>query len=401
MLVGKKILLGVTGGIAAYKTAFIVRLLIKAGAEVKVILTESAVSFVTPLTLATLSRNPVHLDFINEEDGTLDWNNHVELGLWADFMIIAPVTANTMSKMASGSSDNLLLATYLSAKCPVYFAPAMDLDMYQHPTTKANLQKLQSFGNIMIPATSGELASGLDGEGRMEEPEKIIAFIVQHLKEGLPLANKKVLITAGPTYEAIDPVRFIGNHSSGLMGIELAKKASLLGADVVLVLGPSNLNVNDTSIEVVHILSADEMYEAAVTHFKQADVVIAAAAVADYKPKQVAKEKIKKSSDDLTLQLVKNKDILLTLGKEKKDQYLVGFALETENELANALQKLKKKNLDAIVLNSLRDKGAGFGNSTNKITFIDKNSSIKSFEVKIKAEVASDIWNEIISRIHA
>ena len=401
MLVGKKILLGVTGGIAAYKTAFIVRLLIKAGAEVKVILTESAVSFVTPLTLATLSRNPVHLDFINEEDGTLDWNNHVELGLWADFMIIAPVTANTMSKMASGSSDNLLLATYLSAKCPVYFAPAMDLDMYQHPTTKANLQKLQSFGNIMIPATSGELASGLDGEGRMEEPEKIIAFIVQHLKEGLPLANKKVLITAGPTYEAIDPVRFIGNHSSGLMGIELAKKASVLGADVVLVLGPSNLNVNDTSIEVVHILSADEMYEAAVTHFKQADVVIAAAAVADYKPKQVAKEKIKKSSDDLTLQLVKNKDILLTLGKEKKDQYLVGFALETENELANALQKLKKKNLDAIVLNSLRDKGAGFGNSTNKITFIDKNSSIKSFEVKIKAEVASDIWNEIISRIHA
>jgi phosphopantothenoylcysteine decarboxylase/phosphopantothenate--cysteine ligase len=316
-------------------------------------------------------------------------------------MIIAPLTANTMSKMASGSSDNLLLATYLSAKCPVYFAPAMDLDMYQHPTTKANLQKLQSFGNIMIPATSGELASGLDGEGRMEEPEKIIAFIVQHLKEGLPLASKKVLITAGPTYEAIDPVRFIGNHSSGLMGIELAKKASLLGADVVLVLGPSNLNVNDTSIEVVRILSADEMYEAAISHFNQADVVIAAAAVADYKPRQVAKEKIKKSTDDLTLELVKNKDILLTLGKAKKDQYLVGFALETENELANALQKLKKKNLDAIVLNSLRDKGAGFGGSTNKITFIDKNSSIKSFEVKTKAEVASDIWNEIISRIHA
>jgi len=401
MLVGKKILLGVTGGIAAYKTAFLVRLLIKAGAEVKVILTESAVSFVTPLTLATLSRNAVHLDFINEEDGTLDWNNHVELGLWADIMIIAPLTANTMSKMASGSSDNLLLATYLSAKCPVYFAPAMDLDMYQHPTTKANLQKLASFGNIMIPATSGELASGLDGEGRMEEPEKIISFIVQHLKKGLPLASKKVLITAGPTYEAIDPVRFIGNHSSGLMGIELAKKASLLGADVVLVLGPSNLNVNDTSIEVVRILSADEMYEAAISHFKHADVVIAAAAVADYKPKQVAKEKIKKFTDDLSLELVKNKDILLTLGKAKKDQYLVGFALETENELTNALQKLKKKNLDAIVLNSLKDKGAGFGGSTNKITFIDKNSSIKSFEVKTKAEVASDIWNEIISRIHA
>jgi len=401
MLVGKKILLGVTGGIAAYKTAFLVRLLIKAGAEVKVILTESAVSFVTPLTLATLSKNPVHLDFINEDDGTLDWNNHVELGLWADLMIIAPATANTMSKMANGNSDNLLLATYLSAKCPVYFAPAMDLDMYQHPTTKASYQKLQSFGNIMIPATSGELASGLDGEGRMEEPEKIIAFIIQHLKEGLPLANKKVLITAGPTYEAIDPVRFIGNHSSGLMGAELAKKASSLGANVVLVLGPSDIKINDPAIEVVHITSADEMFAAAVTHFKKAEVVIAAAAVSDYKPKKVAKEKIKKSTNDLTLELVKNKDILLTLGKAKKDQYVVGFALETENELANALQKLKKKNLDAIVLNSLRDKGAGFGGSTNKITFIDKNSSIKSFEVKTKAEVASDIWNEIISKIYA
>ena len=253
----------------------------------------------------------------------------------------------------------------------------------------------------MIPPTSGELASGLDGEGRMEEPEEIIAFIVQQLKEGLPLANKKVLITAGPTYEAIDPVRFIGNHSSGLMGVELAKKAASLGANVVLVLGPSNIKVNEDAIEVVHITTADEMYEAANSHFKNAEVVIAAAAVADYKPKKVANEKIKKSTDDLTLELIKNKDILLTLGKAKKDQYLVGFALETENELANALQKLKKKNLDAIVLNSLKDKGAGFGGSTNKITFIDKNSSIKSFEVKTKAEVASDIWNEIISRIHA
>jgi phosphopantothenoylcysteine decarboxylase/phosphopantothenate--cysteine ligase len=401
MLVGKKILLGVTGGIAAYKTTFLVRLLIKAGAEVKVILTESAVSFVTPLTLATLSRNPVHLDFINEKDGTLNWNNHVELGLWADLMIIAPATANTMSKMANGSSDNLLLATYLSAKCMVYFAPAMDLDMFQHPTTKNSYKKLQSFGNIMIPPTSGELASGLDGEGRMEEPEKIIEFIEQHLKEGLPLSNKKVLITAGPTYEAIDPVRFIGNHSSGLMGIELAKKAVSLGASVVLVLGPSGIKINDPSIQVVHITSADEMYEAALAHYKNAEVMIAAAAVADYKPKNVAKEKIKKSTDTLSIELIKNKDILLTLGKAKKKQYLVGFALETENELANALQKLKKKNLDAIVLNSLRDKGAGFGGTTNKITFIDKNSSIKSFEVKTKAEVASDIWNEIISKIHA
>ncbi len=401
MLVGKKVLLGVTGGIAAYKTTFLVRLLKKAGAEVKVILTESAVSFVTPLTLATLSKNPVHLDFINEKDGTLDWNNHVELGLWADMMIIAPATANTMSKMANGNSDNLLLATYLSAKCLVFFAPAMDLDMYQHPTTKASYQKLKSFGNIMIPATSGELASGLDGEGRMEEPEKILSFIIQHLKQGLPLANKKVLITAGPTYEAIDPVRFIGNHSSGLMGIELANKASSMGAQVVLILGPSALKIKDSSIEVIRITSADEMYNAAVKHFENAEVVIAAAAVADYRPKNAAKEKIKKSADSLSLELVKNKDILLSLGKAKKNQFLVGFALETENELANALQKLKKKNLDAIVLNSLSDKGAGFGGGTNKITFIDKNSSIKSFEVKTKAEVASDIWNEIIARIHA
>ncbi len=401
MLAGKKILLGVTGGIAAYKTTFLVRLLLKAGAEVKVILTQSAVSFVTPLTLATLSKNPVHLDFINEADGTLDWNNHVELGLWADLMIIAPATANTLSKMANGSSDNLLLATYLSAKCKVFFAPAMDLDMYQHPTTKANYQKLQSFGNIMIPATTGELASGLDGEGRMEEPEKIVEFIEDYLKEGLPLSHKKVLITAGPTYEAIDPVRFIGNHSSGLTGIELAKKAASLGADVVLVLGPSAIQVNDTSIQVIRVTSADEMYAAVMENFKNAEVVIAAAAVADYKPKNQAKEKIKKSSDSLSIELVKNKDILHTMGTSKTGQYLVGFALETENELANALQKLKKKNLDAIILNSLKDEGAGFGGSTNKITIIDKNSSIKTFEVKSKAKVASDIWKEIISKMHA
>ncbi|MGB5645564.1 MAG: bifunctional phosphopantothenoylcysteine decarboxylase/phosphopantothenate--cysteine ligase CoaBC [Muriicola sp.] len=401
MLAGKKILLGVTGGIAAYKTTFLVRLLIKAGAEVKVILTQSAVSFVTPLTLATLSKNPVHLDFINEADGTLDWNNHVELGLWADLMIIAPATANTLSKMANGSSDNLLLATYLSAKCKVFFAPAMDLDMYQHPTTKANYQKLQSFGNIMIPATSGELASGLDGEGRMEEPEKIVEFIEDYLKEGLPLSHKKVLITAGPTYEAIDPVRFIGNHSSGLMGVELAKKAASLGADVVLVLGPSAIQINDTSIQVIRVTSADEMYVAVMENFKNAEVVIAAAAVADYKPKNRAKEKIKKSSDSLNIELVKNKDILLSMGKSKTGQYLVGFALETENELANALQKLKKKNLDAIILNSLKDEGAGFGGSTKKITIIDTNSSIKAFEVKTKAKVASDIWKEIISKMHA
>ena len=401
MLEGKKILLGVTGGIAAYKTAFLVRLLIKAGAEVKVILTESAASFVTPLTLATLSKNPVHLDFIKEEDGTIDWDNHVELGLWADLMIIAPATANTLSKMANGSCDNLLLATYLSAKCPVYFAPAMDLDMYRHPSTKASIEKLQSYGNIMIPAATGELASGLAGEGRMEEPEKIVEVVLQHMRKGLPLENKKVLITAGPTHEAIDPVRYIGNHSTGLMGVELAEKASSLGAVVTLVLGPSHLELKDPSIELIRVNSADEMYAAAMNSFDKADVVISAAAVADYKPKSVAKYKIKKKTDTLTLDLVKNQDILMSMGKVKKGQFLVGFALETENELSNALQKLKKKNLDAIVLNSLKDKGAGFGGSTNKVTFIDKNSSIKSFDVKTKADVALDIWNEIVDRLNA
>jgi phosphopantothenoylcysteine decarboxylase/phosphopantothenate--cysteine ligase len=401
MLAGKKVLLGVTGGIAAYKSAFLVRLLIKAGAEVKVILTESAVSFVTPLTLATLSKNPVHLDFIKEEEGTVDWENHVELGLWADLMLIAPVTANTLSKMANGTCDNLLLATYLSAKCPVYFAPAMDLDMYRHPSTKASIEKLQSYGNVMIPAAIGELASGLSGEGRMEEPEKIVEYIVQHLKEGLLLIGKKVLITAGPTHEAIDPVRYIGNQSTGLMGIELAEKAAALGAEVTLVLGPSSLVVKVPAIHLVRVTSAEEMYEAAMESYEQSDIVISAAAVADYRPKTAASEKIKKKEQSLSLELVKNRDILMELGKLKKNQFLVGFALETENELSNALQKLKKKNLDAIILNSLRDKGAGFGGSTNKITFIDKNSSIKSFEVKNKAEVALDIWNEIINRLHA
>lgn len=401
MLAGKKILLGITGGIAAYKTAFLVRLLIKAGAEVKVILTESAASFVTPLTLATLSKNPVHLDFVREEEGTVDWNNHVELGLWADLMLIAPATANTLSKMASGSCDNLLLATYLSAKCPVYIAPAMDLDMYRHPSTKASLDKLESFGNIIIPATVGELASGLSGEGRMEEPEEIVEFIFKELRKGLPLENKKVLITAGPTHEAIDPVRYIGNHSTGLMGIELAERASALGAKVTLVLGPSSLRVKDVSIRVIRVTSAEEMYRAAMEAYAETDFMIGAAAVADYRPKTAAVEKIKKKEEGLTLELVKNRDILQELGKVKENQYLVGFALETENELANALQKLKKKNLDAIILNSLKDEGAGFGSSTNKITFIDKNSSIKSFDVKNKAEVALDIWNEIISRLHA
>lgn len=401
MLSGKKILLGITGGIAAYKTTFLVRLLIKAGAEVKVILTESALSFVTPLTLATLSKNPVLTSFIEEEGGSVDWNNHVELGLWADIMLIAPATANTLSKMANGTCDNLLLATYFSAKCEVFFAPAMDLDMYKHPATKASLKKLQTFGNIMIPAGEGELASGLFGKGRMSEPEDIVQFMQEHIAGTLPLKGKKVLITAGPTYEAIDPVRFIGNHSSGLMGFELAKAAAKLGGEVVLISGPSQLTAENSSIEIVRVVSAQEMFLAVHRYYVDCDIAIGAAAVSDYRPDNVSEQKIKKDAETLKINLVKNKDILLSMGDKKKHQYLVGFALETENELENAKNKLQKKNLDAIVLNSLNDKDAGFGKSTNKITFIDKNLEIKTFEVKNKAEVALDIFNEIIHRGHA
>tara|TARA_R100001369_G_scaffold90286_2_gene129074 strand:- start:1319 stop:2524 length:1206 start_codon:yes stop_codon:yes gene_type:complete len=401
MLGGKNILLGITGGIAAYKTTFLVRLLIKAGANVKVVLTESASSFVSPLTLATLSKNAVLSSFVDEENGSVSWNNHVELGLWADIVLIAPATANTLSKMANGTCDNLLMATYLSAKCPVYFAPAMDLDMYKHPSTTATFKKLLSFGNIMIPATSGELASGLIGEGRMAEPEDIVDFLNDHLAKGLPLNGKKVLITAGPTYEAIDPVRFIGNHSSGLMGYELARNAANLGAKVFLVSGPSHLTVQHSQIELIKVTSADEMYKATVALYPDMDIVICAAAVADYRPKLVSDQKIKKTSDEFTITLVKNKDILFSLGEMKKEQYLVGFALETENEVDNAIGKLKRKNLDAIVLNSLNDSGAGFGKLTNKISFIDKNLDIKTFELKTKAEVALDILNEIKNRIHA
>jgi len=401
MLSGKNILLGITGGIAAYKTTFLVRLLIKAGAQVKVILTESASSFVSPLSLATLSKNQVLSSFVKEENDSIDWNNHVELGLWADLMLIAPATANTLSKMANGTCDNLLLAVYLSAKCPVFFAPAMDLDMYKHPTSKTSFEKLQSFGNVMIAATSGELASGLHGEGRMAEPEDIITFIKHYLGEGLPLSGKQVLITAGPTYEAIDPVRFVGNHSTGLMGYELAREAARLGARVILVSGPSSLKIDHDLIQLIKVVSADEMYDAVHLNYADTDIAICAAAVADYRPKEVAGQKIKKKSDELSIDLVKNKDILLSLGKQKKNQFLVGFALETENELENAKGKLKKKNLDAIVLNSLNDSGAGFGKLTNKITFIDKNSVIKAFDLKSKAAVAADIFSEITSRINA
>ncbi|MDI5894683.1 bifunctional phosphopantothenoylcysteine decarboxylase/phosphopantothenate--cysteine ligase CoaBC [Flavobacterium algoritolerans] len=395
VLSGKKILLGVSGGIAAYKTATLVRLFIKAGAHVQVIMTPASKDFVTPLTLSTLSKNPVHSSFYNQEDENEKWNNHVELALWADLMVIAPATANTLSKMTNGTCDNLLIAAYLSAKCPVYFAPAMDLDMYKHPSTIANFYSLTQFGNVIIPAESGELASGLSGEGRMAEPENIIAFLEADLNSKLPLKGKKILITAGPTYEAIDPVRFIGNHSSGKMGFDIAISAANLGASVILVSGPTNCKVSNPLINVIPIVSAEEMYVACHQFYPDVDVAIAAAAVADYKPKNVAHQKIKKAADDFTIELEKTKDILASLGEQKKSQFLIGFALETENEIENAILKIQKKNLDLIVLNSLQDKGAGFGKATNKVTFIDKNFNIEPMELKSKEAVADDILEKV------
>jgi phosphopantothenoylcysteine decarboxylase / phosphopantothenate---cysteine ligase len=401
VLSGKKILLGISGGIAAYKTANLVRLLIKAGAQVQVVMSPASLHFVTPLTLATLSKNPVYSTFFNEEERTGEWNNHVELGLWADFMLIAPATANTLSKMANGNCDNLLIATYLSAKCPVYFAPAMDLDMYKHPSTLDSFQKLKSFSNIMIPAESGELASGLVGEGRMAEPENIVAFLENDIVSKLPLKGKKILITAGPTYEAIDPVRFIGNHSSGKMGFDIANEAANLGAEVILVSGPTHLNVKNTSINLVRVTSAQDMYEACHVYYNNVDVAIAAAAVADYRPKNIANQKIKKNETTFSIELEKTKDILASLGELKKDQFLIGFALETENEIEHAKQKIQKKNLDLIVLNSLNDKGAGFGQPTNKVTFISKEFEIEPKELKSKEEVAKDIINKVIQFYNA
>ncbi|WMW77157.1 bifunctional phosphopantothenoylcysteine decarboxylase/phosphopantothenate--cysteine ligase CoaBC [Flavobacterium sp. 20NA77.7] len=401
VLSGKKILLGVSGGIAAYKTATLVRLFIKAGAQVQVVMTPASKDFVTPLTLATLSKNPVYSSFYNEPDDTNAegvWNNHVELALWADMIVIAPATANTLSKMASGTCDNLVLATYLSAKCPVYFAPAMDLDMYKHSSTLANFTTLQSFGNIMIPAETGELASGLQGEGRMAEPENIISFLEKDLESKLPLKGKKIMVTAGPTYEAIDPVRFIGNHASGKMGFDIALKAAEKGAEVVLITGPTHLCLKHTNVEIVSVVSADEMYEACFANYDAVDAVIAAAAVADYKPKKMATHKIKKSEDTFSIELEKNKDILLSLGQNKKSQFLIGFALETENEIENAKAKILKKKLDYIVLNSLNDKGAGFGTPTNKVTFIDKEFNCFEQELKSKELVAEDIVNLIVKK---
>ena len=396
VLSGKKILLGVSGGIAAYKTAHLVRLFIKAGAQVQVVMSPASLHFVTPLTLATLSKNPVYSTFYNEEEATGEWNNHVELGLWADLMLVAPATANTLSKMANGNCDNLLIATYLSAKCPVYFAPAMDLDMYKHPSTLDSFHKLKSFGNIIISAESGELASGLSGEGRMAEPENIVAFLENDLLERLPLKGKKILITAGPTYEAIDPVRFIGNHSSGKMGFDIANEAANKGAEVILVSGPTHLNVQNSSIKLIRVTSAQDMYDACHEYYNNVDVAIAAAAVADYRPKNVADQKIKKNEATFSIELEKTKDILASLGEQKKKQFLIGFALETENEIEHAKQKIQKKNLDLIVLNSLNDKGAGFGLPTNKVTFISKDFIVEPKELKSKEEVAQDIINKVI-----
>lgn len=401
ILSGKKVLLGISGGIAAYKSAFLVRLFIKAQASVKVVMTENSKEFVTPLTLSTLSKNKVYSSFTDPDQENALWNNHVDLGLWADLMVIAPATANTMSKMATGTSDNFLLATYLSATCPVFIAPAMDLDMYSHPTTQENIATLIQRGNIIIPAESGELASGLVGQGRMAEPEGIVSLIENQLQSNLPLYGKKVLITAGPTYEAIDPVRFIGNHSSGRMGFALAKHAAALGAEVFLVAGPTALTLEDSLIKVVRVQSAQEMYNATHQVFNQVDIAILAAAVADYKPAEVADQKIKKKSATLHIDLVPTDDILASLGKIKGQQFLVGFALETENEFDNAVSKLQRKNLDAIVLNSLNDTGAGFGKSTNKVTFIDKKLNRIAFPLKSKEEVAVDIFNEIRSRLDA
>lgn len=401
VLRGQKVLLGVSGGIAAYKTAHLVRLFIKAGAQIQVVMTPASKDFVTPLTLSTLSKNPVYSTFLNEEEVDASWNNHVELGLWADFMLIAPATANTLSKMANGNCDNLLIATYLSAKCPVYFAPAMDLDMYIHPSTLDSFFKLKQFGNTMIPAESGELASGLSGEGRMAEPENIIAFIEQDLASKLPLNTKKILITAGPTYEAIDPVRFIGNHSSGKMGFDIAQKAAENGAEVVLVSGPTHQKISHPNVTVIPVVSAEEMYETCHQYFNEVDVAIAAAAVADYRPKNKAAQKIKKSDATFVIEMEKTKDILASLGEIKKNQFLIGFALETENEIEHAKQKIQKKNLDLIVLNSLNDTGAGFGHATNKVTFIDKNFNIEPMDLKSKEAVAQDIVSKIIQHYEA
>lgn len=400
ILSGKKILLGVTGGIAAYKTPLIVRLLVKQGAEVKVVMTPSATDFVTPLTLSTLSQNPVVSSFTEEGVGDhANWNNHVDLALWADLMLIAPATSNTLSSMAHARCNNLLLACYLSAQCPVFIAPAMDLDMYAHPANQKNMAKLQSFGHVIFPAQEGFLASGLEGKGRMMEPEDIIESLISSLEKDAPLYGKSVLITAGPTHEAIDPVRFIGNHSSGKMGFALAEEAARLGANVVLVSGPTALSPKNNQIELIRVVSAKQMHAAVFQHYHTVDIAIAAAAVADFTPADPAQQKIKKKSGLPTINLIPTVDILADMGEQKKKQFLLGFALETENELDNAKAKCTKKNADAIVLNSLKDAEAGFGGDKNKITFIRKNGTATTFDLKPKTEVAADIFAQITASL--
>lgn len=397
MLHQKKIVLGITGGIAAYKCAHLVRLLVKGGAEVKVILTPAATQFITPQTLSVLSKNEVISDFFDKD---FNWNNHVHLAEWADVLLIAPLTANTLAKMASGACDSVLLATYFSARSKTIVAPAMDLDMYQHPTVKKNLETLIQHGNLVIPAESGELASGLVGEGRMAEPEHMLAFLNDFFAKDLPLKGKTVLVNAGPTFEAIDPVRFIGNRSSGKMGIALAEELSRKGATVTLVLGPSHLRPKDKAVKVLLVESSDDMHAVMLSEFDNKDLVICSAAVADYKPAQVSDHKIKKRDALFNLELVKTKDILFELGKLKKKQCLVGFALETLNVEEYARQKLKNKNLDLVVANSAIEPGAGFSGDTNKVTIIDKHNKITKFELKNKQEVAADIVNYIIDFVH-
>lgn len=400
MLAGKKIIIGISGSIAAYKITALTRLFVKAGAEVKIILTPSAHEFVTPLTLATLSKNPVHQSFVKNQQG--EWVNHVELGLWADIFLIAPATANTIAKMAAGLCDNLLLATYLSARCKVMVAPAMDLDMWAHPAIQKNIQTIINYGNSIIEPTEGELASGLEGKGRMAEPEEIFNILVAHFNQKGALKNKKVLVTAGPTYEHIDPVRFVGNHSSGKMGFALADAFAAEGASVILITGPTHEMVKNNHVKRIDVTSASEMYEATLKHFSKCNIAVMSAAVADYTPEKVSISKIKKSGDSLQLKLKKTRDILKELGSIKNSkQILVGFALETDNEEANALKKLKEKNLDCIVLNSLKSKGAGFGFDTNQVQLILKKGETKKYGLKPKHEVAKDIVNQVIDLLHA
>jgi len=400
MVHGKKIILGICGSIAAYKSAVLTRLLVKAGADVKVVMTASAKDFITPLTLSTLSKNPVHAEFLKDDSG--QWINHVELALWADAIVIAPATVNTLAKMAQGICDNLLLAVYLSARCSIHVAPAMDLDMLQHPSTQSNLQKLKDFGNHIIEPAFGELASGLIGNGRMAEPEEIVKYLEDFFTDNQKLNGKTALVTAGPTYEALDPVRFIGNHSSGKMGFAIAEALANQGAHVNLITGPTHQHTEHPHINVKHVVSAEEMYNACSDFFFKTDITVLSAAVADYKPAAVAGQKIKKKDETLSIELTKTRDIAASLGKLKHNgQIIVGFALETEHEHDNAIKKLESKNFDLIVLNSLNDQGAGFSHDTNKITIIDRKQEVKTFALKDKKDVANDIVNAIVEKLHA